>query len=112
MKLAIWDTAGQERFRTLTPSYYRGGNLLILSVGVSSPRRQINIFPLISGQGIILVYDVSCRSTFESLEHWLLEVDTYCTRSDAIKMLVGNKIDAVIYTLNKNKKNCLLYYVH
>ncbi|CAB4064401.1 RAB18 [Lepeophtheirus salmonis] len=21
----IWDTAGQERFRTLTPSYYRGG---------------------------------------------------------------------------------------
>jgi len=25
VKLAIWDTAGQERFRTLTPSYYRGG---------------------------------------------------------------------------------------
>jgi Ras-related protein Rab-18 len=25
IKLAIWDTAGQERFRTLTPSYYRGG---------------------------------------------------------------------------------------
>ncbi|KAL7070533.1 hypothetical protein ACQ4LE_010642 [Meloidogyne hapla] len=69
VKLAIWDTAGQERFRTLTPSYYRGG------------------------QGIILVYDVSSRASFESLEHWLLEVDTYCTRADAIKMLVGNKID-------------------
>ena len=28
VKLAIWDTAGQERFRTLTPSYYRGGLLI------------------------------------------------------------------------------------
>ncbi|KAH7731715.1 member Ras oncogene family RAB18A [Aphelenchoides avenae] len=69
VKLAIWDTAGQERFRTLTPSYYRGG------------------------QGIILVYDVSNRSTFDRLEHWIAEVDTYCTKADAIKMLVGNKID-------------------
>ena len=30
VKLAIWDTAGQERFRTLTPSYYRGGQGAIL----------------------------------------------------------------------------------
>ena len=30
VKLAIWDTAGQERFRTLTPSYYRGGQVRIL----------------------------------------------------------------------------------
>lgn len=29
IKLAIWDTAGQERFRTLTPSYYRCGRILI-----------------------------------------------------------------------------------
>ncbi len=29
VKLAIWDTAGQERFRTLTPSYYRGGQGII-----------------------------------------------------------------------------------
>ena len=29
VKLAIWDTAGQERFRTLTPSYYRGGQGVI-----------------------------------------------------------------------------------
>ncbi|KAG1687807.1 Ras-related protein Rab-18 [Nymphon striatum] len=30
VKLAIWDTAGQERFRTLTPSYYRGAQGVIL----------------------------------------------------------------------------------
>uniref|UniRef100_A0A7E4VZF1 small monomeric GTPase n=1 Tax=Panagrellus redivivus TaxID=6233 RepID=A0A7E4VZF1_PANRE len=69
VKLAIWDTAGQERFRTLTPSYYRGG------------------------QGIICVYDVSRRDTFDRLEHWIAEVDTYCTKTDVVKMLVGNKID-------------------
>ncbi|PAV88133.1 hypothetical protein WR25_17746 [Diploscapter pachys] len=69
VKLAIWDTAGQERFRTLTPSYYRGG------------------------QGIICVYDVTNRSTFEHLDHWMTEVDTYSTKDDAVKMIVGNKID-------------------
>uniref|UniRef100_A0AAQ4Q444 RAB18B, member RAS oncogene family n=1 Tax=Gasterosteus aculeatus aculeatus TaxID=481459 RepID=A0AAQ4Q444_GASAC len=68
-KLAIWDTAGQERFRTLTPSYYRGA------------------------QGVILVYDVTKRETFTKLENWLNELETYTTRNDLVKMLVGNKID-------------------
>lgn len=68
-KLAIWDTAGQERFRTLTPSYYRGA------------------------QGIILVYDVTSKETFNKLEEWLSECDTYSTKTDVVKMLVGNKID-------------------
>ncbi|KAJ2612069.1 Ras- protein Rab-18 [Coemansia sp. RSA 1365] len=68
-KLAIWDTAGQERFRTLTSSYYRGA------------------------QGVILVYDVSSRETFENLENWIEEVNTYCPSDDVVKMIVGNKID-------------------
>lgn len=69
VKLAIWDTAGQERFRTLTPSYYRGA------------------------QGVICVYDVTSRSSFEKLNHWMQEVDTYCTNDNIIKMMVANKID-------------------
>ncbi|GAU50956.1 hypothetical protein TSUD_411440 [Trifolium subterraneum] len=32
LKLTIWDTAGQERFRTLTSSYYRGAQGIILEV--------------------------------------------------------------------------------
>ena len=72
---SIQDTAGQERFRTLTPSYYRGA------------------------QGIILVYDVSSRESFEGLEVWLNELDTYATKKDLIKMLVGNKIDKVLQGL-------------
>lgn len=69
-KLTIWDTAGQERFRTLTSSYYRGA------------------------QGIIFVYDVTRRETFDDLDGvWLREVDMYATVEDAIKMVVANKTD-------------------
>ncbi|KAL4290113.1 hypothetical protein GQ457_14G002570 [Hibiscus cannabinus] len=70
LKLAIWDTAGQERFRTLTSSYYRGA------------------------QGVIMVYDVTRRETFTNLsEVWAKEVELYSTNQDCIKMLVGNKVD-------------------
>ncbi|CAK9142673.1 unnamed protein product [Ilex paraguariensis] len=70
LKLAIWDTAGQERFRTLTSSYYRGA------------------------QGIIMVYDVTRRETFTNLSDiWAKEIDLYSTNQDCIKMLVGNKVD-------------------
>lgn len=65
----LQDTAGQERFRTLTPSYYR------------------------DGQGAILMYDVTDRNTFVKLETWLNELNTYCNKTDIVKMVVGNKID-------------------
>eukprot|EP00126_Sphaerothecum_destruens_P002125 Sdes_comp15568_c0_seq1m4539 len=68
-KLTIWDTAGQERFRTLTSSYYRGC------------------------QGVILVYDVSSQASFTNIEMWLNELEMYTSNDDVVKMLVGNKID-------------------
>ncbi|CAJ0836817.1 16353_t:CDS:2 [Entrophospora sp. SA101] len=61
----IGDTAGQERFRTLTSSYYRGAQ----------------------------VYDVSNRETFDQLDDWFNELNTYCTSKNIVKMIVGNKID-------------------
>ncbi|KAK8866067.1 hypothetical protein IAR55_001218 [Kwoniella newhampshirensis] len=67
-KLSIWDTAGQERFRTLTSSYYRGA------------------------QGVILMYDVSSRRTFDELLKWFKEIDTYCGEG-VVRMVVGNKVD-------------------
>ncbi|KAM9520594.1 ras-related protein Rab-18-B-like isoform 1-T1 [Guaruba guarouba] len=69
VQLAIWDTAGQERFRTLTPSYYRGA------------------------QGVVLVYDVTRKDTFTGLDGWLNELEVYTAKNSAVKMLVGNKID-------------------
>jgi small GTP-binding protein len=64
LKLTIWDTAGQERFRTLTSSYYRGCH------------------------GIILVFDVNDRSSFEHLRQWLEEFELYATTAHAAKLLV------------------------
>ncbi|KAG5219476.1 Tlg2-vesicle protein [Salix suchowensis] len=62
------DTAGQERFRTITSSYYRGA------------------------QGVILVYDVSSRESFDALPRWYSELETYVSDS-VVKILVGNKVD-------------------
>ena len=39
------------------------------------------------------VYDVSSSTSFQNLEVWLNELDTYATKKDLVKMLVGNKID-------------------
>ena len=46
----IWDTAGQERFRTITTSYFRGA------------------------QGILLVYDVTDRNSFISIRNWVAQI--------------------------------------
>lgn len=70
IKLTIWDTAGQERFRSLTSSYYRGA------------------------QGVILVYDVSSRDSFDNLKAtWLKELSVYADLDDLVLMIVGNKVD-------------------
>ncbi|XP_023534648.1 ras-related protein RABC1-like [Cucurbita pepo subsp. pepo] len=89
LKLAIWDTAGQERFRTLTSSYYRGA------------------------QGIIMVYDVTRRETFTNLtEVWAREIDLYSTNPECIKMLVGNKVDKESYRTVTKKEGIELAREH
>jgi Ras-related protein Rab-18 len=71
VKVTIWDTAGQERFRTLTNSYYRGA------------------------QGIVVVFDVTRPETFANLGSWLGEINQFSLGGgrDVVKVLVGNKID-------------------
>uniref|UniRef100_A0A7S3DG92 Uncharacterized protein n=1 Tax=Palpitomonas bilix TaxID=652834 RepID=A0A7S3DG92_9EUKA len=41
---------------------------------------------------LIAVYDVSRRGTFESLDHWLNEIEENAG-SAPVKLVVGNKID-------------------
>jgi Ras-related protein Rab-1A len=68
VKLQIWDTAGQERFRTITKSYYRGSN------------------------GIIIVYDITDRESFDQVQHWMNEIDAHAM-VEVCRLLVGNKAD-------------------
>eukprot|EP01121_Diplochlamys_sp_Union-15-3_P021134 TRINITY_DN8453_c0_g1_i1.p1 TRINITY_DN8453_c0_g1~~TRINITY_DN8453_c0_g1_i1.p1 ORF type:complete len:213 (-),score=45.66 TRINITY_DN8453_c0_g1_i1:57-665(-) len=69
INLTIWDTAGQEKFRSLTTSYYRGT------------------------QGIILVYDITSEESFSHVFNWLEEVEIHSSNVDVVKVLVGNKLD-------------------
>ena len=68
IQLQIWDTAGQERFRTITQSYYRSAN------------------------GVVLVYDISKSDSFKNLNRWLEDVKKYAGKC-LHKMLIGNKCD-------------------
>ena len=68
VKLNIWDTAGQERFKTITSTYYKGAH------------------------GIIVVYDITDRESFNNVSNWLNEVKKHAG-SQVVKLLVGNKCD-------------------
>jgi len=68
VKLQIWDTAGQERFKNITASYYRGGN------------------------GVLVVYDITDRDSFNNLNSWLIEIEKNANKN-VFKLLIGNKND-------------------
>lgn len=66
--IQIWDTAGQERFKTITRNYYRGA------------------------RGILLMYSIIDKESFDSLDRWYREIQTYA--EDGIPIaLIGTKTD-------------------
>ena len=67
IKGIIYDTVGQERFRTITLKSIR------------------------SAKGIILVFDVTSRNSFDNIEKWLEEIKQYFEQPYLI--LFGNKVD-------------------
>ncbi|XP_021782057.1 ras-related protein Rab-30 isoform X3 [Papio anubis] len=66
-QLQIWDTAGQERFRSITQSYYRSANALILT------------------------YDITCEESFRCLPEWLREIEQYASNK-VITVLVAPEV--------------------
>ncbi|XP_030630750.1 ras-related protein Rab-37 [Chanos chanos] len=68
VKLQIWDTAGQERFRSVTHAYYR------------------------DAQALLLLYDITSRSSFDNIRAWLTEIHEYA-QNDVVILLLGNKAD-------------------
>ena len=70
VKLQIWDTAGQERFKNITASYYRGAS------------------------GIILIYSINDRESFDNLTSRLIEINKqYIQNKIPPILLVGNQVE-------------------
>jgi GTPase SAR1 family protein len=88
----LQDTAGQERFRTITASYYRGAQGVILGTRVFP--RPYAFLPCLTARARAIVYDVSSRESFEALPRWLEELDNYVP-PEVVKIVVGNKLDKV-----------------
>lgn len=68
MKLSLWDTAGQETYKSITRSYFRGAS------------------------GALLVFDITRRSSFESVTAWLNDL-RQIAEEGIVVILVGNKSD-------------------
>ncbi|NXF52731.1 RB39A protein, partial [Oceanites oceanicus] len=69
VKLQFWDTAGQERFRSVTRSYYR------------------------NSAGGMLLFDLTNRTSFESVRQWHREVTDTVQPFRIVFLLVGHKSD-------------------
>ena len=76
-KLTIFDTAGQEKFRAVPRNYYKNAD------------------------GILLLFDVCNRNSFDKIKDWINEIKIHSNKSinnddDKNKLIVyllGNKID-------------------
>ena len=67
VKLQFWDTAGQERYRSINRIYFQ------------------------KAQGIILVYDITSRESFEGLGDWIKLIHDNIDYAPIV--LIGNKLD-------------------
>ena len=67
IKLVLWDTAGQERFHSLALKTIR------------------------TVQGVCVVFDFTCRKSFENVTRWLTEIRE--NLNNACIILFGNKCD-------------------
>ncbi|MFX1303730.1 MAG: Rab family GTPase [Promethearchaeota archaeon] len=65
--LQIWDFAGEKRFRLFLPNYSRGAT------------------------GCLLCYDITRRTSFDSLDEWYTIVNK--NADDPVFILVGEKLD-------------------
>ena len=81
--LQLWDTAGQERFRGLSPNYLRNTD------------------------GVLLLYDITSRDTFEHVSGWMDAINTYAQKNQAT-ILVGNKTDCEQERVIQYEEGCAL----
>jgi len=68
IKAQIWDTAGQERYKAITSAYYKGA------------------------KGAFVVYDITRKGSFESVERWVNDLTSAGDKKLTI-IIIGNKCD-------------------
>lgn len=68
IRIQIWDTAGQEQFHTITKSYFRGAD------------------------GILLCFDLTSKQTLDKTRAWMESIRESASEKVNI-VLVGNKCD-------------------
>ena len=80
--IGLFDTAGQEKFRAITHNYYKGTD------------------------GILLIYDIDDKSSFESIEMWIESIRQNMGSNDVSKyamVLIGNKSDLIEEEIKERK---------
>lgn len=65
----IWDCAGQDRFRSITATYYRGA------------------------QVVLIVYSITDRRSFSLVSQWLKEAQRFASSPSPHLYLIGAKAD-------------------
>ena len=82
VKIQIWDTAGQDRFRSITRNYYKGAH------------------------GIIVMYDVTNKKSFDNVKNWVEQIreEVLASLSSPQKSKKQNKIDTIFKEINYYKK--------
>ena len=68
--LKIYDTCGQERFRSIVKNYYKGAD------------------------GVLLMYDSSLKTSFDSIDNWIKNLKDDIDISNKL-VVVGNKCDLI-----------------
>jgi len=81
-KVSLFDTVGEERYRSITKSYFRDSN------------------------GIILLYSIVDETSFQHIQIWLDSIKDSLSdwkRAGYIVMLLGNKLDLVQENIEKRE---------
>jgi Ras-related protein Rab-1A len=81
-KLNMWDTTGQERFQSITTSFYRDTNC------------------------VLLVFDLNDAQSFTALKYYMERIRNFCNENTPV-FLVGNKCDLE----NKVSKNNINLFI-
>ena len=82
IRIKIWDTAGQERYKAITKCFFQ------------------------RAQGIIIVFDVTNKKSFDDLKIWIDSINSQSKLTEDLEnmpiIIIGNKIDIPKRVIDKD----------